>query len=34
MFMTIVMIAFYIVLLTASFLVGSWLERNERSYKS
>lgn len=34
MFMTIVMVVFYIVLLTTAFLVGSWLERNERKYKA
>jgi hypothetical protein len=34
MFMTIVMIAFYVVLLGSAFLVGRWLENNEKSYKS
>lgn len=34
MFMTVVMIVFYIVLLSAAFMVGSWLERNERRYKA
>lgn len=33
MFMTIVMIAFYVVLLTSAFLVGRWLENHEKSYK-
>ncbi len=32
MYMTIVMIAFYVVLLTSAFLVGRWLERHERGY--
>ena len=34
MFMTIVMIVFYIVLLGASAVVGIWLQNNERNYKA
>lgn len=34
MSMTIIMIAFYVVLLTSAFVVGRWLESNEKSYKS
>jgi len=33
MYMTIIMIVFYVVLLSASFVVGRWLERHERNYK-
>jgi len=32
MYMTIIMIVFYVVLLTASFYVGRWLEKHERNY--
>ena len=32
MFMTIVTIIFYIVLLTAAFIAGRWLENKERKY--
>ncbi len=31
--MTIIMIVFYVVLLSVAFMVGRWLERHERSYK-
>lgn len=31
--MTIIMIAFYIVLLSSSFLVGRWLENHEKGWK-
>ena len=34
MYMTIVMIAFYVVLLSAAFLVGRWLENNEKQWKA
>ncbi len=34
MYMTIIMIAFYVVLLVSAFLVGRWLENHERGYKS
>jgi hypothetical protein len=34
MFMTIVMIVFYIVLLGTSAAVGIWLQNNERNYKA
>lgn len=33
MFMTIVALVFYVVLLSASFYVGRWLENHEKSYK-
>ncbi len=33
MFMTIVALVFYVVLLSASFMVGRWLESHEKSYK-
>ncbi len=34
MTMTIIMIAFYVVLLTSAFLVGRWLENNEKQWKA
>jgi len=34
MYMTIIALVFYVVLLSASFMVGRWLEKNEKSYKS
>lgn len=34
MFMTIVALVFYAVLLSAAFIVGRWLEKHEKSYKS
>lgn len=34
MTMTIIMIAFYVVLLTSAFLVGRWLENNEKAWKT
>jgi hypothetical protein len=33
MMMTIIMIAFYVVLLSSAFLVGRWLENNEKNWK-
>lgn len=33
MTMTIIMIAFYVVLLGSAFLVGRWLENNEKQWK-
>lgn len=33
MTMTIIMIAFYVVLLSSAFLVGRWLENNEKQWK-
>jgi hypothetical protein len=32
--MTIIMIVFYIVLLGSAFLVGRWLENNEKNWKT
>lgn len=32
--MTIIMIVFYIVLLSAAFLVGRWLENHEKGWKT
>jgi hypothetical protein len=32
--MTIIMIVFYIVLLGSAFLVGRWLENNEKAWKT
>lgn len=34
MMMTVVMIVFYVVLLSSAFLVGRWLENNERQWKA
>lgn len=34
MFMNIVALVFYVLLLGSSFLVGRWLEKNEKSYKA
>lgn len=34
MTMTIIMIAFYVVLLSSAFLVGRWLENNEKAWKA
>lgn len=34
MFMTIVALVFYAVLLGSAFMVGRWLEKHEKSYKS
>lgn len=33
MYMTVIMIAFYVVLLGAAFVVGRWLENNEKQWK-
>ncbi|ACT94143.1 hypothetical protein Dfer_2928 [Dyadobacter fermentans DSM 18053] len=33
MMMTVIMIVFYVVLLTSAFLVGRWLENNEKQWK-
>jgi hypothetical protein len=32
--MTIIMIVFYVVLLGSAFLVGRWLENNEKQWKA
>lgn len=32
--MTIIMIAFYVVLLTSAFITGKWLEKTERKYEA
>jgi hypothetical protein len=32
--MTIIMIVFYVVLLGSAFLVGRWLENNEKQWKT
>lgn len=32
--MTIIMIVFYVVLLGSAFLVGRWLESNEKQWKA
>lgn len=34
MYMTIIMIAFYVILLTSAFLVGRWLENHEKGWKA
>jgi hypothetical protein len=34
MMMTVIMITFYIVLLGSAFLVGRWLENNEKAWKT
>jgi hypothetical protein len=34
MTMTIIMITFYVVLLSTAFLVGRWLENNEKQWKT
>jgi hypothetical protein len=33
MYMTIIALVFYVVLLSASFMVGRWLEKHEKAYK-